>query len=107
MTELSANLPQFAGSQAVGFVLVMCRVGGLFVLAPIFSGRMIPMQAKLIIAGAISFTLMPLVTATGVPTGLAVVPLMVKEIDRRPRLRARARRRSARRSSSPPRSSTR
>ena len=80
MQQLSANLPQFAGSQAVGFVLVLCRVGGLFVLAPIFSGRMIPMQAKLILAGVISFTLEPLVTVNGVPTGLAVVPLMVKEM---------------------------
>ena len=79
MKELANNLPQFAGTQAVGFVLVLCRVGGLFVLAPIFSGRMIPMQAKLVIAGAISFTMEPLVTAKGVPTGLAVAPLMVKE----------------------------
>jgi flagellar biosynthetic protein FliR len=77
---VTVSLPQFAGDQAVAFVLVMCRVGGLFVLAPVFSGRMIPMQAKLIIAGAISFTMMPLVTASGVPQGLAVVPVMVKEI---------------------------
>jgi flagellar biosynthetic protein FliR len=77
---LTVSLPQFAGDQVVGFVLVVCRVGGLFVLAPIFSGRMIPAQAKMIIAGAISFALMPLVTVGGVPTGLAVGPLMVKEI---------------------------
>jgi len=79
LNQLAANLPQFAGTQAVGFVLVMCRVGGLFVFAPIFSGRMIPTQAKIIIAGAISFTLMPLVTSAGVPSGIAVVPVMVKE----------------------------
>ena len=41
-------------------MLVLCRVGGLFVLAPVFSARMIPMQAKLIIAAAISFALMPI-----------------------------------------------
>src|SRR4051812_16876444 len=80
MQQLSANLPQFAGTQAIGFLLVLCRIGGLFVLAPIFSGRMIPVQAKLIIAGAISFTLEPLVTTKGVPTGLAVAPVMVKEV---------------------------
>jgi flagellar biosynthesis protein FliR len=77
---LTVNLPQYAGDQAVAFVLVMCRISGLFLLAPVFSGRMIPMQAKLIIAGAISFTMMPLVTSTGVPQGLAVVPVMVKEV---------------------------
>ncbi|HEY4348135.1 MAG TPA: flagellar biosynthetic protein FliR [Gaiellaceae bacterium] len=83
MQHLSQQLSiqQFAGIQSVGFVLVLCRVGGLFVLAPIFSGKMIPSQAKLIIAGAISFTLEPLVThGTKIPTGLAVVPLMIKEL---------------------------
>jgi flagellar biosynthetic protein FliR len=79
LNQLAVNLPQFAGTQAVGFVLVLCRVGGLFVFAPVFSGRMIPMQAKLIIAGAISFTMMPLVTSAGVPSGIAVAPVMVKE----------------------------
>jgi flagellar biosynthetic protein FliR len=77
---VTVDLPHLAGQQVVGFVLVLCRVGGLFVLAPVFSGRMIPMQAKLIIAGAISFALMPLVTTSGVPTGLAVAPVMAKEI---------------------------
>jgi flagellar biosynthetic protein FliR len=77
---VTVSLPQFAGDQAVAFMLVLCRVGGLFLLAPVFSGRMIPVQAKLIIAGAISFTLMPLVTAQGVPQGIAVLPLMLKEV---------------------------
>ncbi len=80
MNELAANLPQFAGTQAVGFVLVLCRLGGLFVLAPIFSGRMIPVQAKLIIAGTIAFTMQPVVASKNVPTGLAVAPVMVKEV---------------------------
>ena len=45
------NLPNLAGSEVIGFVLVLARVGGLFVLAPGFSSKMIPAQAKLIIAG--------------------------------------------------------
>jgi flagellar biosynthetic protein FliR len=77
---LQSSLPSFAGDKAVAFLLVLCRVGGLFVLAPIFSGRMIPVQAKMIIAGAVSFTMMPIVTAgVTIPTGIAVAPLMVKE----------------------------
>ena len=66
-----------AASQLVGYVLVLCRVGALFTLAPIFSARMIPMQAKLVVAGAVSFALMPLVTSgVTVPTDVtvAVVP---------------------------------
>jgi flagellar biosynthetic protein FliR len=78
---VTITLPQLAADQIVGFVLVLCRVGGLFVLAPIFSGRMIPMQAKLVIAGAISFAIEPLVTAGGhVPTGITVAPLVMKEV---------------------------
>ena len=54
------NLPNLAGAEVMGFVLVLARVGGLFVLAPGFSSKMIPAQAKLIIAAAISFALMPI-----------------------------------------------
>jgi flagellar biosynthesis protein FliR len=75
------SLPDLAATQLVGYVLVFCRVGALFALAPIFSARMIPTQAKLIVAGAISFALTPLVTAgTTVPTDLTVVPLILKEV---------------------------
>jgi flagellar biosynthetic protein FliR len=75
------QLPGIAAAQLVGYVLVMCRVGGLFVLAPIFSGRMIPAQAKVIVAGAISFALEPMVVANQtIPTGVQVVPLIMKEL---------------------------
>jgi len=78
-TEVS--LPHIAATELVGFVLVLCRVGGLFVLAPIFSGRMIPAHAKLMVAGAISFALLPLVQhGTAIPTGIGVLPLAMKEI---------------------------
>src|SRR5262249_11094164 len=79
--NVPVSLPQFAGDHAVAFVIVMCRVGGLFLLAPVFSGRMIPVQVKVIMAGAIAVTLMALVTDTStIPTGLAVIPVMVKEV---------------------------
>jgi flagellar biosynthetic protein FliR len=75
------TLPHVAATELVGFVLVLCRVGGLFVLAPIFSGRMIPAQAKLLVAGVISFALMPLVThGQTIPTGVDVAPLVLKEL---------------------------
>jgi flagellar biosynthesis protein FliR len=78
---MDVTLPQLAATQVVGFVLVLCRVGGLFVLAPIFGGRMIPTHAKLVIAGVISFALFPLVTPRGgVPTDISVAPLILKEL---------------------------
>lgn len=75
------QLPSIAATQLVGYVLVLCRVGGLFVFAPIFSGRMIPAQAKVIVAGAISFALEPMVVSgVTIPTGVEVVPLILKEL---------------------------
>jgi len=75
------QLPSIAGAQLVGYVLVLCRVGGLFVLAPVFSGREIPTQAKVIVAGAISFALEPIVIhGQVVPTGIELVPLILKEL---------------------------
>jgi flagellar biosynthetic protein FliR len=57
------QLPAIAEAQLLGFVLVLARVGGLFLFAPIFSSRMIPVRAKLIAAGGISVALVPLATA--------------------------------------------
>lgn len=78
---MTVSLPHVAATELVGYVLVLARVGGLFVLAPIFSGRMIPVHAKLLVAGAISFALMPFVThGAAVPTDLTIVPLVLKEL---------------------------
>jgi flagellar biosynthetic protein FliR len=75
------QLPSIAATQLVGYVLVMCRVGGLFVFAPIFSGRMIPTQAKVIVAGGIAFAIEPMVVhGVDIPTGIDVVPLILKEL---------------------------
>jgi flagellar biosynthetic protein FliR len=75
------SLPTVAAAHLVSYVLVMCRVGGLFLLAPIFSGRMIPAQAKLVVAGAVSFALAPLVAhPAAIPTGLDIVPVAMKEV---------------------------
>lgn len=78
---MDISLPHIITNEVVGFILVLCRVGGLFVLAPIFSGRMIPAHAKLIVAGGISFAIMPLVThGAALPTDVAIVPLILKEL---------------------------
>jgi flagellar biosynthesis protein FliR len=78
---VTVSVPHFAATELVGFVLVLCRVGGLFALAPVFSARMIPVQAKLVVAGAVSFALEPLVThGVTVPTGIDVAPLVLEEL---------------------------
>jgi flagellar biosynthesis protein FliR len=48
-------------SELLAFVLVVSRVGGLFVFAPVFSSRMIPGRIRTVIAAALSLALTPLV----------------------------------------------
>jgi flagellar biosynthetic protein FliR len=76
------QLPSIAGTSIVAFVLVLSRVGGLFLFAPVFSSRMIPSQVKLLAAGAIAFALTPIaVHGQTVPTDpLVFVSLLVKEV---------------------------
>ena len=40
------QLTGLAGTSLIGFLLVLCRVGGLFVLAPGFSSKLIPTRVK-------------------------------------------------------------
>ncbi len=57
---MNVTLPAQALTEVLGFLLVLSRVGGLFVLAPVFSAAMIPMRIKLTLAMAISLALMPI-----------------------------------------------
>jgi flagellar biosynthetic protein FliR len=76
------TLPGIAASEVTAFVLVLCRVGGLFVLAPIFSAKMIPAHAKVVLALALALVMTPLATAgVHIPTDSAVLAvLIVKEL---------------------------
>lgn len=57
---MNALLRQVSEQQLGGFILVLARVSPLFLLAPIFSSRMIPARARGVAAVAISFGLAPL-----------------------------------------------
>jgi flagellar biosynthetic protein FliR len=57
MTQI---LSQLAGNQLAGFILVLARVGPLFLLAPPFSSPMIPPRVRGIIAVGISIGLAPI-----------------------------------------------
>jgi flagellar biosynthetic protein FliR len=56
MNEL---LNQIGQQQTAGFILVLARVSPLFLLAPVFSSKMLPARARGIAAVAISFGLAP------------------------------------------------
>src|SRR5581483_76028 len=78
----SIALPQIAGREAIGFLLVLGRVGGLFVMAPVFSSRMLAVQVRLMIAAAIALALLPIAThGVTVPSDAGqIVLLEIKEI---------------------------
>ena len=76
------DLAQLAGGSLVAFVLVLARVGGLFVFAPFFSARMIPVPVRLSCAAGLALTIAPIATAgqTITSDGLVVAGLILKEM---------------------------
>lgn len=76
------ELPEIAGSSLVSFVLVLGRVGGLFVFAPLFSARMLPRPVKLATAVALSLAITPLAVGSQPLDvgGLEIAGLLLKEI---------------------------
>lgn len=57
---MSRLLAQLAGGELAGFILVLARVAPLFVVAPLFSSKMLPAQVRGIIAVGISIGLTPI-----------------------------------------------
>ena len=79
---MNALLRQFSEQQVAGFLLVLGRVGPLFLLAPLFSARMFPARARGIAALALAVGLAPLaLRRERVPLEVMELGgLMVKEI---------------------------
>jgi len=75
-------IQELGEQHGMGFVLTLGRIGPLFVLAPLFSSRMIPPRARVIAALAIAIGLSPLATAgQTIPSdALSFTGLLLKEI---------------------------
>ena len=69
-------------NQAAGFILVLARISPLFVLAPIFSSRMMPARARGVAAVVLAIGMAPIAMADRkVPTEVfALAELAVKEL---------------------------
>jgi flagellar biosynthetic protein FliR len=78
---VAVTLPEIATEELVAFILVLARVGGLFLLAPVFSARAVPAQARMVAALALAFALTPLASrGQALPTDpMGVTALVVKE----------------------------
>jgi len=79
---MNALIQTVGANQAAGFILVLARISPLFVLAPIFSSRMLPARARGIAAVALAIGMAPIAMADRkVPTEIfALGELMVKEV---------------------------
>lgn len=78
-------IAQFGENQVLAFLLVLGRVSPLFLLAPMFSSRMMPARAKSVAAVALAIGIMPVAThAAGsghMPQDvIGIAGLMLKEI---------------------------
>lgn len=81
-TSLTTLVNAIGPDKVTGFFLVLARVAPLFVLAPLFSSKMLPTQVRTIVAVGLAVGLTPLaVHGQRVPTDpLAVTGLMVEQI---------------------------
>ncbi|MDX6544738.1 MAG: flagellar biosynthesis protein FliR, partial [Gaiellales bacterium] len=78
---MNALLRQIGEQQVVSFFLVLARIGPLFVVAPLFSSKMVPMRARGVAAVALAVGLSPIaLKGDKVPTdALALAGLIGKE----------------------------
>jgi flagellar biosynthetic protein FliR len=56
---MTSAVDQLGQNQLAGFILVLARVGPLFMLAPPFSSKMVPVRARAIVAVAFAIGLTP------------------------------------------------
>jgi flagellar biosynthetic protein FliR len=75
-------IADFGEQRVLGFFLVLARVSPLFLLAPLFSSRLVPGRVRGIVAVALAIGLSPVVGAhVHLPTDvLAIGSLLVKEM---------------------------
>src|SRR4051794_12893090 len=77
----NALLAHFSEQEVGAFFLVLARVSPLFLLAPLFSSKMLPMRVKSIVAVAIAVGLTPVVTHGAIDMDpLGYGGLLVKEV---------------------------
>src|SRR4029078_1232702 len=73
---------RFGEQHVTAFILVLARVGPLFVLAPMFSSKLVPTRVRGIVAVALAIGLSPVVSkGVTLPTGVMDVTwLVLKEM---------------------------
>jgi flagellar biosynthesis protein FliR len=84
MIDPSEILAQFSEQQVAAFLLVLGRISPLFLLAPLFSNKLVPARAKAIVAVGLTIGIFPIASHAAHQhielDGLAYGGLMLKEI---------------------------
>lgn len=81
--DVNELLTRFSEQQVAGFLLVLGRISPLFLLAPLFSSRMVPARARAVIALALTIGISPLAVASAGDLPLDAIGyamLMAKEL---------------------------
>jgi flagellar biosynthetic protein FliR len=68
-------LASFGEQQVAAFMLVLARVSPLFVLAPLFSSKLVPLRARGIVAVALAIGIAPIALNAGGADGMSRIPL--------------------------------
>jgi flagellar biosynthesis protein FliR len=79
---LTGAIDQLGQNQLAGFILVLARVGPLFMLAPPFSSKMVPVRARAIVAVGFAVGLAPIALHGQTVPGdvLTIAGLALKEV---------------------------
>jgi flagellar biosynthetic protein FliR len=72
-----AILAEFGQQQVIGFFLVLARISPLFLLAPLFSSKLLPVRARGIVAVGLAIGIAPVAMNAG---GKAALPTEVLEL---------------------------
>jgi flagellar biosynthetic protein FliR len=82
-TSAQTLLGEFGEQRVLAFFLVLARLSPLFLLAPLFSSKLIPFRVRGIVAVGLAIGLSPMVTAGHAPLPtdvMAIGSLLVKEL---------------------------
>ena len=75
-------LTSFATTGAPAFALTLARVSGVFLMSPVFSSRLIPVRAKLLVALGVTFAAVPFATgSTPAERAASVRALLDESVD--------------------------
>jgi flagellar biosynthetic protein FliR len=80
-TSAHTLISEFGEQRVLAFFLVLARISPLFILAPLFSSKMVPVRVRSVIAVGLAIGLSPVVSGTHLPSDImGIGSLLGKEL---------------------------